>query len=372
MTDYSKTLCLFHDADLDGLTCREIARRALPGAVLQGYDYGRPVPDLSPYETVYLMDISLPVEVMREHAAKIVLLDHHKTCLEAVAPFRDHFKGYYCIDGVAACRLTWAWFNGSNACGDYSDLPAKKDYLARAVAEPYAVQLLGEYDVWRRDNPDTDLFQLGMQAQKEPNWLRLLAMPDEITADEWHAQSVYVGDIIEAGRGIQSYLDVTNAQIAKERGFDVQWEGLLFRALNIARCSSLTFTAALHPEHDGCLGYFWDGGKWRFSLYHAPGKEQHDMGAIAKRYGGGGHRGAAGGTFGVLPEALGGPLGHLMQIKLMDTPENRSLFQRFNAGETQLRETFHEFMRPILDEAFTQACGDVRVTGPKATQESTT
>lgn len=38
----------------------------------------------------------------------------------------------------------------------------------------------------------------------------------------------------------------------------------------------------------------FDGRKWDVSLYHADGKEQHDLSLIAVKYGGGGHRGACG------------------------------------------------------------------------------
>jgi hypothetical protein len=114
--------------------------------------------------------------------------------------------------------------------------------------------------------------------------------------------------LIQRGKTIQSYLDVTNAQIITERGFDVTFEGLTFRALNVARCNSMTFTASLKPHHDGCLGYFWNGKVWKFSLYGIPGKEHHDLSKIAVKYGGGGHKSACGFAIkaGDLPEIFGG------------------------------------------------------------------
>ena len=79
------------------------------------------------------------------------------------------------------------------------------------------------------------------------------------------------------------------------------------RALNIARSNSMVFAAAIRPDHDGCLSYYYDGAKWRFSLYSVPGKE-YDFSVIAKKYGGGGHRGASGFTLPALPKSLGGNL----------------------------------------------------------------
>jgi hypothetical protein len=68
----------------------------------------------------------------------------------------------------------------------------------------------------------------------------------------------------------------------------------------------MTFKDALRPEHDACLAYFWNGTGWRFSLYHAAGKEHHDLSKIAVKYGGGGHRGACGFQVKILSQEFGG------------------------------------------------------------------
>lgn len=296
-------LVIHHSADLDGICSREVARKALgTTADYLGWDYGQEIPDLAPYETVYLIDISLPPEVMKANAAKLIWIDHHKSAIEANKD--TVFEGIQ-IDGVAACRLAWQWFHPNQ---DDFVPTGKRQYVDHEVDEPYAVQLLGEYDIWDKRNPDTDPFQLGMQAEKSPDWSRLFANPGPGSE---HVGPMYVAGIIDRGRAIQVYTDLMNAQISTERGFDVVFEGLTFRALNIARCNSLTFTAALKPHHDGCLAYFFNGKKWRFSLYHAVGKEHHDLSQIAVKYGGGGHRGACGFELDKdkLPESLGGLAG---------------------------------------------------------------
>jgi len=57
---------------------------------------------------------------------------------------------------------------------------------------------------------------------------------------------------------------------------------------------SIKVAAGLTPEHDACFGFNWTGKEWNVSLYHAPGKEHHDLSLIAVKHGGGGHRGACG------------------------------------------------------------------------------
>jgi oligoribonuclease NrnB/cAMP/cGMP phosphodiesterase (DHH superfamily) len=292
------TLVIHHSADLDGICSREVARKALgESADYLGWDYGQPIPDLAPYETVYLIDISLPREVMVDKRAKLIWIDHHKSAIEANEWL--NLRGYR-IDGVAACRLAWQWFFRST---DIPTLPEKDRYVDQnRVGEPLTVELLGRYDIWDKRDERVDPFQLGMQAEKAPDWNLLLKEDD----DPYSATIEYVDSIIQNGRTIQSYTEVMNAQISQERGFDVAFERLTFRALNVARCNSMAFTASIKPHHEGCLAYYWNGKKWRFSLYHVDHRKDIDLSKIAVKFGGGGHAGACGFELATLPPELGG------------------------------------------------------------------
>ena len=281
------TISIYHSADFDGLCSGAIAKRFFGDkSDYLGWNYGENVPDLSQYDKVVLMDLSFPKADMDANRSKLVWVDHHATAIKENDPTIRGLR----IDGIAACRLTYQWFYGSYA-------HSKQDYLDRIVKEPYGVQLLGEYDVWRKDNPHTDPFQVGLQAEKVPDW-------DSIFDDK----RGYIDQIISNGEVIQQYLKVTNAQIAKGRGFDFQFEGLKFRVLNNARSNSITFADALDESHDGCMSYQWNGKSWNFSLYGVPGKPNVDLSVVAKKYGGGGHRSACGYALDneQLPKELGG------------------------------------------------------------------
>lgn len=283
-------LTITHRADLDGWCSQAIARRTLgESSRYLGWDYGDPVPDLSPYDRVYVIDISLPRDVMVAHAEKLVWLDHHKSVLDTYPSYLAGTR----IDGIAACRLAWQWFNGDRNA-------TKADYLDHRVSEPYAVQLLGEFDVWLKTNPDTDPFQYGMQATKEPDW------PCLLNSDEGRPADALIAGTIAKGRAVLDYLDVTNAKLVTERGFDVDFEGRHLLALNTSIKGSMQFAAAVKPEHDGCLAFSWNGKAWGFSLYGVDHKRDLDLSTIAVKHGGGGHKQACGGTFQQLPKELGG------------------------------------------------------------------
>lgn len=294
-----KTIVIYHRADFDGIFCREIARKFLPDAELIGWDYGDPVPTpeiVSADDTLYMLDIS--VEGLMGHP-KLIWIDHHKSAMEKYPP---QIAGYR-IDGVAACRLAWQWFTviqeaeqPTAPLGLRRQLPFEQDFIDRCVPEPLAVRLAGEYDTWDKRDPNAELFQHGLRSQdlNENMWDLLLVPEGQHTDGVVDAGTITVRALLDAGRGIQYAQMKQNESIIKAAGFDLEFEGLKFLACNHARYNSLLFSAGLRPDHDACFGFCWRDNQWTVSLYHAPGKEHHDLSLIAAKYGGGGHRGACG------------------------------------------------------------------------------
>lgn len=300
-----KTVVIYHRADFDGEFCREIARKFLPEATLIGWDYGDPTPGkevIDGTEELYILDLSVP-DLMNH--PRLVWIDHHKSAIEKYAA---GIPGYR-IDGVAACRLAWQYF--TNECGPHNPhchpcdyrLPEKQAYVDRNVTEPLAVRLVGEYDIWDKRDPDAELFQHGLRSRElgENMWDLLLVNQNTHEDGVVDAGTITVRALLEAGESIQYAKERENARIITNAGFDVELAGLKFLACNHARFNSHLFTAGLKPYHDALLGFCFDGKRWKVSLYHAPGREQHDLSVIAVSYGGGGHRGACGFTVEKLP-----------------------------------------------------------------------
>ncbi len=289
---------IYHSADFDGLFCREIALKFLGKEDVRyiGWNYGDPKVPVPEEGGIYILDLS--PECLAGYAlgamtmSRIVWIDHHKTAMES---YRRAPIPCYCIDGVAACRLAWQWFARSGPTAEGA-LPEKAAYLLRAVSEPLAVRLAGEYDVWDKRDPAAERFQHGLRSVDLDGggwWQHLLSDgPDgEGTVEE----------LLDRGEAVQYAQRENDASLARQRSFELEWEGRRFLCLNTARCNSLTFAAAVRPEHDGLLGYYWNGRHWTVSLYGAPGKPDADLAVIAVKYGGGGHRQACGFTCEDLP-----------------------------------------------------------------------
>lgn len=344
----NKTIVIYHRADFDGIFCREIAKKFLPDAELIGWHYGDPLPDLSKYSpkntmddnelpTVYMLDIS--IDQMMQYP-KLIWIDHHKSAIEKYDRTTGSSEGDvatkiadYHIDGVSACRLAWQWFSEfqmhdpeaeCHAMIPGSQLPTKQQFIDRKVSEPLAVRLAGEYDIWDKRDPRAELFQHGLRSRDLEDWIWDAMLGDEAKATISEVERMMeagkkfsllqngnikipghgdriVENILKRGEAIQYAQTEQNKDIITSYGFDLEFEGLKFLACNHARYNSHLFTAGLKPEHDACFGFKWTGKFWEISLYHAPGKEHHDLSLIAARHGGGGHRGACGFRMDKLP-----------------------------------------------------------------------
>lgn len=307
-----KTTVIYHSADFDGIFCREIARKFLPSDTeFIGWNFGdKPLDWPKTFRTVYILDLpvdgvfgyefpNIPGGEIEWH--KIIWIDHHKTSIDS---HPESLSGYR-IDGVAACRLAWQWFQGDlRKCtceaphpeGHYDycprgRLPSKEAFIDRVVVEPYAVQLAGEYDIWDKRNPEAEIFQFALRSK-------------ELTPEDWYilltdySINRHLVEMLDAGRLLQHYQQQNDASVVNHRSFMLEFEGLKFLALNTARCNSLTFAAKDVPEtgHDALMGFYWNGSVWTVSLYHANHNKEIDLSVIAKKHGGGGHRGACGFT----------------------------------------------------------------------------
>jgi hypothetical protein len=298
----SKTTVIYHSADFDGIFCREIARKFLPEAELIGWNFGDKKIPFPSEGTVYILDLSPDCLGGDSYdSSRIIWIDHHKTSIEK---WPATIPGYR-IDGVAACRLAWQWFTCQDSFIDKRFdpelLPEKQTYVDRAVVEPLAVRLAGEYDIWDKRDPEAEVWQFALRSR-------------ELTAEDWQALlgtdlpgvPTVALELMKDGYLLQRYQQAQDASVVNHNAQIIEWEGLRFLALNTVRCNSLTFAAKDVPEtgHDAILAYGWTGRHWKVSLYHAKHNTGIDLSKIASAHGGGGHRGACGFTTSTLPFKL--------------------------------------------------------------------
>lgn len=277
--------CFYHKPDLDGHCSGAIVKREYPSCEMIPLDYDDEFPwdTIEKNELVIMVDFGLqPFSDMIKlnNLADLIWIDHHATALD------NHEKSGEPIDGIrrldsAGCELTWEYFNPSEQI-------------------PRSVYYLGRYDIWKHEeDPYILLFQYGMQQFKDTSpesdvWTSLL--PNSNSFKNYvngNIDKELVSKITEDGKIIQKYQEAINDKSVKALAFDVTFEGLRGIAANIGRSSSLYFESLWDEDkYDIMIPFCRKNGTWTVSLYTT--KENINVGEIAKKYGGGGHKGAAG------------------------------------------------------------------------------
>jgi oligoribonuclease NrnB/cAMP/cGMP phosphodiesterase (DHH superfamily) len=278
-------ICFYHGADLDGHCSGAIVKTARPSCELVGINYGDEFPwaavEADEDHEVVMVDFGLePIERMVELAQRCNLLwiDHHKSAIEEAERVGFNPAGLRSL-AFAGCELAWQVF-----------------FPYRPM--PRAVKLLGRYDVWDHTDPVVLPFQFGLQLEEDTrpeNWMDGWAMLFELPA----AVDEYVQDGTVAVRYKQSQ----DAKYAGACAFESELDGKSFIVVNRGLANSQLFDSVWDAErHDAMATFVWRKGQWHVSLYSP--RDDVDVGEIAKRRGGGGHKGAAGFQCTELPFAL--------------------------------------------------------------------
>lgn len=288
-----KTTVIYHRADYDGLFSAAVCQKFLPEADMIGWDFGDPLIPFPSEGHVFIVD--LPPDCVGETAigigklaSRIVWIDHHKSSIQKWDELGVVLPGYR-IDGVAACRLCWQYFTQP----PNANSPLLDDYKNRDVVEPLAITLAGEYDVWDKSDPRAEAFQFGLLAEGLDDYESLLST---FLWDSVAMRERPVNETVTSGEAAMRWQSTYAAIVCKERSYVRDWEGRTFCILGSPHArNSMWFPQESIPKGcDALMCWRYDGKQVIFSLYHAPGHEEHDLSTIAVKYGGGGHKGACG------------------------------------------------------------------------------
>lgn len=288
-----KTVIFYH-TDIDGHLSGEIVRQHLedknPIMVRRNYDDEFDWDLIDKDTEVWMVDLSLQpwsnMVRLQKEAGKLTWIDHHKTAIanydEWVEQDGQPIDGVR-QDGKAACRLCW-------------------DYCNPDTPEPRAVFLAGKYDVWEwQDTPGSIEYQYGTKfydtnpaTDSGKSFWSLQMSPARGEAA--------VERLIEEGKLLMRYKERSNASYMADNCFETELDEFTVIAAN-RKGNSQQFDSVFDPKkHHAMLTFAWAKGMWTVSLYST--RDDVDVGVVAKRYGGGGHKGAAGFQCSELPFQL--------------------------------------------------------------------
>lgn len=257
--------------------------------------YGKPASDVSG-KTVLMGDFSYKRDVlaaMGDVAKEIVILDHHKTAEADLAEWSGSTVEWLAaFDGPSLACANSCTSSGRPivAAFDMARSGARMvwDFCHPGVPVPWLIRLIEDRDLWRFEYADTKAFSLFLRSHPYDfaTWSNIasdLEDPDERP------------ELFARAQAIQHFYDQKVGEMVRERQ-SMRIDGHLVPVVNcswafasdvahelLTADPAAPFAACYYDRADGARSYSLRSEDHRI-----------DVSAIAKRYGGGGHRNAAG------------------------------------------------------------------------------
>lgn len=239
-------------------------------AVYLPVEYGKPPPEMPGLSDLYIVDFSYSRDIiaaLEEECDQLILLDHHRTAIEELYGYQGRSTTKIWLDdNESGATLTWKWFH--------------KD-----ITMPLLFAYLRDRDLWRWELSSSKEISVAMRSY-----------PYSFELWEGWLGSDTLYELRHEGSAILRHQDKMVAALCKQArwyrigGYDIP-------AVNTSLYGSEVGNALC--EDSGCVYDYpfaacfslQKDGRWRWELRSIG---DFDVSEVAKKYGGGGHKNAAG------------------------------------------------------------------------------
>jgi oligoribonuclease NrnB/cAMP/cGMP phosphodiesterase (DHH superfamily) len=278
---------LYHANCLDGIGAAYAAWKKLgdDNATYIPVQYNKPIPldTMEPNNDVYIVDFSYPAEELHKLATvmnKVVVLDHHKTALPEIRTahqlcvVNDIFTFHYRYSELeSGAVIAWNYFH-----------PEQEQEV------PELLLHIQDRDLWKFKLPNTKEIIAGLTA----NGLAKLTLARiENLIENWNTGSYYMlldmGDIINANFNARCKELAEKAYACTLLG---DYEGLAINT-SMEYASEVGNLLAIKSGTYGAVWTYEGNGVCKVSLRSTG---DYDVSTLAQKFGGGGHKNAAGFT----------------------------------------------------------------------------
>lgn len=293
MMTYAPDIVIYHDKCMDGFTAAwAVHKRWGDAPKYIARNYGMQ-PDIDcAGKHVLIVDFSFSEEQLRgmamDGAASVVVLDHHKTAAEALAPFqleKDGAPAFVGQSGIAeaieAVGPIIAIFDmersGAGLAWDFVN-----DDAELRLSRPMLVNLVEDRDLWR--------FELGDASKL----LHLALTSGPATFDRWDQAEADIDGFVARGHAIAAFRDHLVDEIVERAEYVV---------IDEHRGVGVDCPYGLASEVGHRLLENWPAAEFAAAIVRGVHStsyslrsrdERADVSVIARKFGGGGHRNAAG------------------------------------------------------------------------------
>lgn len=272
-----KTLCIYHGNCADGFGAAWVVLQALGADNVEFHagHYGKPAPDVEGRDVI-IVDFSYPYEllVLLGHQARsILIIDHHKTAAEALERLQP-----------APAKFT-EWANSTQRVGTVFDMHRSGagmtwDFFFPDAPRPPLINHIEDRDLWQFKLEGTKDVMAAVFSHPQDFATWDLLMADHIDA------------LRQDGHAIERKQQKDVADLVASNSRFMVIGGITAPTINLPHTMASDAGNQL-SQGQPFAAIYWDTAEGRqFSLRSSDDGE--DVSAIAKQYGGGGHRNAAG------------------------------------------------------------------------------
>lgn len=275
---------LYHAHCWDGFCSAWLFKQAFPDAEFHPASYGDEPPDVSGKQ-VFIVDFSYKRRVLSaiaQQASSLVLLDHHKTTIEDLAGM--NYEGYAVVLDVnkSGGRLAWEYLYSNRLLPDRW-LSANNSGYSLKIS-PWLVDYTEDRDLWRWKLPHSREINAALRSYPLD-----FQMWDIFASWKWGGDEM-AGFAREGVAILRREKQIIDDHVRHARETEIgDYKGLCVNATVLF--SEIAGELAKGRPFGTCYFDRLDG-KRQYSLRSEEGGV--DVSEIAKRYGGGGHKHAAG------------------------------------------------------------------------------
>ena len=302
MSNYTPDIVIYHDNCMDGFTAAWAVSREWPDAEYVARNYGMN-PDLDVLgKHVLIVDFSFRAVILRDMvetggAASIVVLDHHKTAKDDLAPFvrfkdkPERFTRKVVTSMIADLQHPDGMYADVSDYGmpilalfdmDRSGAGIAWDFTHGADTRPELVNLVEDRDLWRFAYGDRSKHAHLCLTSHEPDF------------STWDSMMMEIDEVVNQGRAIAAWQNLLIDEII-ERSYLKEIDG---KTAIVVDCPyslvSETCHRMLDLNEDAHFAAAMVRGEDTVTYSLRSRDDRADVSEIAKKWGGGGHRNAAG------------------------------------------------------------------------------
>lgn len=280
-----KALIIYHDNCNDGFGAAWVMHnwitnnKLMEDIKLYPTSYGTPPPFnlINANTAVYILDFSYPLEellAISDAAFLTIWIDHHKTAVpvfEALNIKCPVTLRYYFDMKHSGAMLTWKY------C--YPDKNA-----------PLLIQHIEDRDMWWFKMEGTKEFHLNLNT-----FPKAIHTWNDISSDCSHPDNDAYATFLAEGAAIKRYYDSLLSDIISSCKHEFEIDGIKGLACNAPYAFASDIGNILAQE-SGTFGAVWSQNAKKDTVFSLRSEGDFDVSEMAKKFGGGGHKNAAGFT----------------------------------------------------------------------------